>query len=53
MDDPTGPPLRRYELDWLRVLVILSLIPFHAAWTMTFVPGFSQRGSSFLFGMKA
>ena len=32
----------RYELDWLRVLVILNLIPFHAIWLMTFIPGFSQ-----------
>lgn len=27
---PTGPA-RRYELDWLRALVVLGLIPFHAA----------------------
>jgi len=33
---------RLYELDWLRVLVILNLIPFHAAWLITFIPGFSH-----------
>ncbi len=38
----TKRPERRYELDWLRVLVILNLIPFHAIWLMTFIPGFSQ-----------
>ncbi|NEO52609.1 MAG: acyltransferase family protein [Okeania sp. SIO3B5] len=34
--------LRRYDLDWLRVLVILNLVPFHAAWMMLYVEGFSQ-----------
>ena len=33
---------RRYELDWLRILVILDLIPFHAAWLMTHLTGFSH-----------
>ena len=33
---------RRYDLDWLRVLVILNLIPWHAAWLMAFVTGFSD-----------
>jgi glucans biosynthesis protein C len=33
---------RLYFLDWLRVLVILNLVPFHAAWLMTFIPGFSH-----------
>ena len=27
----TSPPQRRYELDWLRVLAVLGLIPFHVA----------------------
>ncbi len=30
-----------YELDWLRVIVTINLIPFHAAWMMTSVSGFS------------
>jgi peptidoglycan/LPS O-acetylase OafA/YrhL len=34
-------PLRHYEFDWLRVLVILNLVPFHVAWLMTLVPEFS------------
>lgn len=33
---------RRYDLDWLRVLVILNLVPWHAAWLMAFVTGFSD-----------
>ena len=33
---------RRYDLDWLRVLVILNLVPWHAAWLMAFVRGFSD-----------
>lgn len=32
---------RRYYLDWLRVLIILNLIPWHAAWLITYVTGFS------------
>jgi hypothetical protein len=32
---------RLYELDWLRVIVTIDLIPFHAAWMMTSVNGFS------------
>ena len=31
---------RQYYLDWIRVLVILNLIPFHVAWALEFVPGF-------------
>ena len=34
-------PGRMYELDWLRVIVTINLIPFHVAWMMTSVPGFS------------
>ena len=33
---------RQYELDWLRVLIILNIVPYHAAWMMTSVKGFSQ-----------
>jgi hypothetical protein len=33
---------RLHHLDWLRVLVIINLVPFHAVWLMLFVPGFSQ-----------
>lgn len=40
--ESVGMPQRLYYLDWLRVLIILNLIPFHAAWTMTFVADFSQ-----------
>lgn len=32
---------RLYELDWLRVIVTIDLIPFHAAWMITSVSGFS------------
>ena len=36
-----------YELDWLRVIVTINLIPFHVAWMMTSVNGFSfvERGT--------
>ena len=38
MDNPTTTiPERMYELDWLRVIVTINLIPFHAAWMMTSV----------------
>jgi len=37
-----GKPGRRHDLDWLRVLVILNLVPWHAAWLMAFVTGFSD-----------
>ena len=33
---------RHFYLDWLRVIVILNLIPFHVAWMMIFVPGFAD-----------
>ncbi|HCO93003.1 MAG TPA: hypothetical protein DIU00_03480 [Phycisphaerales bacterium] len=33
---------RRYDLDWLRVLVILNLLPWHGAWLITFAAGFSH-----------
>jgi hypothetical protein len=44
---PTTIPGRRYELDWLRVIVTIDLIPFHAAWMITFVGGFYfvERGT--------
>ena len=35
-------PQRQYNFDWLRVLVIINMIPFHSAWMMTFVEGFSN-----------
>lgn len=38
--------LRRYDLDWLRVIVILNLIPFHAAWLIVFVEDISQTSSN-------
>ncbi len=41
MDNPVSKPHRHYNLDWLRVLVILNLIPFHAAWLVAFVGGSS------------
>lgn len=28
---PAPPPARRFDLDWLRVLVILMLVPYHTA----------------------
>ncbi len=34
-------PERRYDLDWIRVIVTLNLIPFHVAWMITSVEGFS------------
>ncbi|MBN1268723.1 MAG: acyltransferase family protein [Kiritimatiellae bacterium] len=37
----TGEAMRHHEYDWIRVLVTINLIPFHAAWLMTFVGGFS------------
>ncbi|MBN2184486.1 MAG: acyltransferase [Candidatus Krumholzibacteriota bacterium] len=43
MDNPQPKimPERRYDLDWLRVIVTLNLIPFHVAWMITSVEGFS------------
>lgn len=32
---------RRYDLDWLRTIIILNLIPYHAAFLMLAVPEFS------------
>jgi hypothetical protein len=36
-----------YEMDWIRVIVTIDLIPFHVAWMITFVGGFSfaERGT--------
>lgn len=34
-------PDRLYELDWIRVIVTIDLIPFHVAWLITSVGGFS------------
>ncbi|MBD3181597.1 acyltransferase family protein [Candidatus Poribacteria bacterium] len=41
-------PKRYYELDWIRVIVILNLIPFHAAWLLATVPGFSYNNTESL-----
>jgi glucan biosynthesis protein C len=40
-DTATTIPERLYELDWVRVIVTINLIPFHAAWMITSVRGFS------------
>ena len=40
--ESTGRPGCRYDLDWLRVLVILNLVPWHAAWLMAYVTGSSD-----------
>jgi len=40
--ESAGKPGRRYDLDWLRVLVILNLVPWHAAWLLAYVTGFSD-----------
>lgn len=32
---------RLYYLDWLRVLIILNLIPWHAAWLIVYITGLS------------
>ena len=48
MDNPpAATPERMYELDWLRVIVTINLIPFHVAWMITSVSGFSfvERGT--------
>ncbi len=49
MENPTAAITgRMYELDWLRVIVTINLIPFHAAWMITCVGGFSsvERGTA-------
>jgi glucan biosynthesis protein C len=38
----TSKPLRLYYLDWLRVLIILNLIPWHAAWLIVYITGLSD-----------
>ena len=40
-DASSTAPGRLYELDWLRVIVTINLIPFHVAWMITSVNGFS------------
>jgi glucans biosynthesis protein C len=35
----TTSPARRYDLDWLRVLAVLLLVPFHAALIFVLYPG--------------
>jgi glucan biosynthesis protein C len=38
---PAAISERKFELDWLRVIVTIDLIPFHVAWMITHVIGFS------------
>ena len=38
----TRYPQRRHDLDGLRTLIILNLVPFHAAWMMVTVEEFSR-----------
>ena len=54
MGETVAKPLHQYNLDWLRVFVILNLIPFHVAWLMTFVKGFSHvpQDTSIAMGLK-
>jgi hypothetical protein len=40
-NSPKVFPGRRFEMDWIRVVVTINLIPFHAAWMITSVEGFS------------
>ncbi len=42
-------PGRLHELDWIRVIVTIDLIPFHVAWMITSVGGFSfvEKGTAF------
>ena len=42
-------PERLYELDWIRVIVTIDLIPFHVAWMITSVGGYSlvEQGTTF------
>jgi hypothetical protein len=40
-NSPAAAPERMYELDWLRVIVTIDLVPFHVAWMITMVEGFS------------
>ena len=35
--ESTGKHVRRYDLDWLRVLVIGNMVPWHAAWLIAYV----------------
>jgi len=42
ISESTKRPERLYELDWLRVLLIINLVPWHAAYMMTSVPEFSH-----------
>jgi glucan biosynthesis protein C len=38
----TSKSPRLYYLDWLRVLIILNLIPWHAAWLIVYTTGLSD-----------
>ncbi|HEX9055986.1 MAG TPA: hypothetical protein VF818_00500 [Ktedonobacterales bacterium] len=44
-------PARRYELDWLRALVVLGLIPFHATTEVAMKGGASGQGSMLALGV--
>ncbi len=48
-NNPGAAPKRLYELDWLRVIVTIDLIPFHVAWMITSVGGYSlvEKGTVF------
>lgn len=41
-DRVSALPERLYELDWIRVIVTIDLVPFHVAWMITSVGGFSS-----------
>lgn len=49
------PGVRRYELDWLRALVVLGLIPYHAVVVFTLGPGDYVKASqrSLVFDLAA
>ena len=38
--------MRRYDLDWIRVIIILNLVPFHLVGLMLYVPEFSNVSST-------
>ena len=40
-DNVSALPERLHELDWIRSIVTIDLIPFHVAWLITSVGGFS------------
>jgi peptidoglycan/LPS O-acetylase OafA/YrhL len=44
MAEIAGKPQRRHDIDWLRVLVVLEIVVFHAIWLVVIFPGFSYSG---------